>query len=90
MEKIKITFIDTESHGYYKISKKIFKELNLDINLFTNYSFISCDDYFLEEDCDYQTFLNNTNLEIKLELREMNYEKWNMFLEENLERIHKD
>jgi len=89
MKKIKITFIDTQSHGYYKISKKIFKQLNLDINLFTNYSFASHTDYFFEEDCDYPTFLNNTNLEIELKRKEMSYEKWNMFLEENLERIHK-
>jgi hypothetical protein len=89
MEKIKITFIDTESHGYYKISKKIFKQLNLDINLFSNYSFVSCDDYFFEEDCDYPTFLNNTDLEIELKRKEMSYEKWNMFSLKNLERIHK-
>ena len=89
MNKIKITYIDNQSHGYYKINKLIFKELNLDINLFTNYSFASYTDYFFEEDCDYPTFLNNTNLEIELKTKEMSYEKWDMFCNTFLERIHK-
>ena len=82
MDKLKITFIDNQRHGYYKVSKKIFKELNLDINLFTAYSFESYHDFYFEEDCDYPTFLNNTNLEI-----EVNYKKWDIFLDQNLNRL---
>tara|TARA_R110001583_G_scaffold153485_1_gene305212 strand:+ start:512 stop:787 length:276 start_codon:yes stop_codon:yes gene_type:complete len=87
MDKLKITFIDNQSHGYYKVSKKIFKELNLDINLFTAYSFESYHDFYFEEDCDYPTFKKQVNYEIELEEIEVNYKKWDIFLDQNLNRL---
>jgi hypothetical protein len=58
-EKIlNLTFISTTSHGYLKVDKQTFKDLNFNGSEFSQYSYYqprnNC--FYLEEDCDAPLF----------------------------------
>jgi hypothetical protein len=59
-EKIlNLTFISTTSHGYLKVDKQTFKQLNFNGSEFSEYSYYQPNNncFYLEEDCDAPEFV---------------------------------
>ena len=54
---MKLTFIDTPSHGYLKIHKNYFVTCGFDVKLISKYSGQDKNHVYLEEDCDASTFI---------------------------------
>jgi hypothetical protein len=70
MNKLILTFLDNESHGYIKISKYDLQGLEIDKNQFSNFSYYNNENacVYLEEDCDSTKLLNllkNKGYEVK-------------------------
>ena len=66
--KIKVTLIDTESHGYYSVSKDIIRELDL-IDQISICSGMTISRVYLEEDADAKLFFDECkerNIEIEI------------------------
>lgn len=66
--KIKVTLIDTESHGYYSVSKDIIRELDL-IDQISICSGMTRNRVYLEEDGDAKLFFDECekrNIEIEV------------------------
>jgi len=75
--------IDTQSHGYLRISKQDFEKLDISLNEFTAWSFECKNYYYFEEDQDQTTlikYLNTTTFNIiDLEI-EVNPNDWDNFI----------
>jgi hypothetical protein len=54
IQKLNLTFIDNESHGYVKLSKYDLQGFEIDIKEFSKYSYYNPENacYYFEEDCD--------------------------------------
>ena len=57
-KQLNLTFIDNESHGYLKVSKETFFQLELNGSEFSEYSYYYNNNFYLEEDCDATKFIN--------------------------------
>tara|TARA_R100001163_G_scaffold33968_1_gene26291 strand:- start:25331 stop:25630 length:300 start_codon:yes stop_codon:yes gene_type:complete len=54
MNKIKLNYISTSSHGFIKISKYDLQAFKIEPNQFSDFSFFNQEEacFYLEEDCD--------------------------------------
>jgi hypothetical protein len=59
MQKLDLTFIDNESHGYLKVSKYDLLGWNIQPSEFSEYSYYNHENgcLYLEEDCDLTKFI---------------------------------
>ena len=57
-KQLNLTFIDNESHGYLKVSKETFFQFDLNGSEFSQYSYYYNNNFYLEEDCDANKFIN--------------------------------
>ena len=53
---MKFDFYEDPGHGWLKVKKSLIKELGIQDNI-TPYSYIRGDYVYLEEDCDFSTFV---------------------------------
>jgi hypothetical protein len=62
-KEITLKFYDNESHGYIKISKYDLEAFDIDIKIFSEYSYYNHDNncYYFEEDCDASLLINELN-----------------------------
>lgn len=62
---IKIKFIDTPGHGYYRVNIVDFVESGIDTKIISKYSGVSLCFVYLEEDCDAGRFIEFLKLQDK-------------------------
>ena len=89
-QKLNLTFIDNESHGYVKLSRYDLQGFGIDIKEFSKHSYYNLDNacYYFEEDCDGSklwNILENKGYDVKFDKK---YVKSNYFEKPIFERIN--
>jgi len=80
-KEITLPFLDTQNHGYLKISKYDLQGLGISAKEFSKYSYYERETgcFYLEEDCDMQKFIKlaeNKGCKVLTDLRHIEYCDW--------------
>ena len=80
-KEITLPFLDTQNHGYLKISKYDLQGLEISAKEFSNFSYYDKETacFYLEEDCDMQKFVKlakEKGCKVFYDLRQIEYCDW--------------